>query len=165
MKIALKFLIVFAFLMANLQVNAQRKPKTGDTKPLPPPTLQQAKGASGQDETSVADDDKVWKVVEQPPSFPGGTEAMMAYINKNIKVPDEVIAAREVGKVFVSFIINKDGSISDVKKVGGNVGNAMKEAAIKVVQDMPTWSPGRQNGKKVRVEWILPIVVDYSTKK
>lgn len=97
---------------------------------------------------------EVFAVVEDMPSFPGGN--VTKWIGKNVKYP--VIAAENgiQGKVFVQFVIEKDGSITDVKVVRG-VDASLDKEAIRVIQSMPKWKPGKQRGKPVRVSYTLPI--------
>lgn len=97
---------------------------------------------------------EIFQVVETMPEFPGGSPT--AWINKNIKYP---VLAQEngiSGKVYISFVIEKDGSISDVKVARGQDASLDKEA-LRVVNSMPKWKPGKQRGKPVRVAYTLPI--------
>lgn len=108
-------------------------------------------------EPKKEDENKVFKVVEQNPEFPGGLSAMMAFLRDNIKYP---AAARENGlhgKVFIQFVVEKDGSITAVKIIKDNVGGGAGIEAQRVVKMMPNWKPGRQNGKSVRVQYTLPV--------
>lgn len=100
---------------------------------------------------------KVFDVVEEMPSFPGGQGALMQYLNNNIKYP---IVAQEngvQGRVIVSFVVERDGSISDVK-VARSVDPSLDREAQRVVKSMPRWSPGKQNGSTVRVKYTVPVV-------
>jgi protein TonB len=107
-------------------------------------------------EVVVEDDNQVYTFVEQNAEFPGGTEAMYKFINKNVKYPAQARRMGTEGKVFVGFVINKDGSIVDVAIVKGISAECDKEA-MRVIQMMPPWKAGKQNGKAVRVKFILPI--------
>jgi TonB family protein len=105
------------------------------------------------------DDDKVdsvFTVVEEMPKFPGGEKALINYLAKNIKYPDKAKKDKVQGRVFVSFVVEKDGSIGDVKVLRG-IGGGCDEESIRVVQNMPNWTPGMQRGKAVRVAYNLPI--------
>ncbi len=100
---------------------------------------------------------KVFDVVEEMPSFPGGQGALMSYLASNIKYP---VVAQEngvQGRVIVSFVVERDGSISDVK-VARSVDPSLDREAQRVVKSMPRWKPGKQNGSAVRVKYTVPVV-------
>ena len=100
---------------------------------------------------------KVFDVVEEMPSFPGGQGALMSYLASNIKYP---VVAQEngvQGRVIVSFVVERDGSISDVK-VARSVDPSLDREAQRVVKSMPKWKPGKQNGSAVRVKYTVPVV-------
>ncbi len=109
-------------------------------------------------QTDVTDDvyEKPFTIVEQMPEFPGGTESMMRYIATNIKYPAMARESGISGIVFVSFVVNKKGEITEVKILRG-IGGGCDEEAIRVVKSMPSWIPGKQNGKAVPVQFNLPI--------
>lgn len=99
---------------------------------------------------------KVFDVVEQMPSFPGGNEALMKFLSDNVKYP---VVAQEngvQGRVVVSFVVEKDGSITDVKVVR-SVDPSLDKEAARVVKSMPRWIPGKQNGAAVRVKYNVPV--------
>ena len=98
-------------------------------------------------------DEKVYEVVEQMPSFPGGQEAFMTYINHNIKYPEEDCGQ---GRVTVSFIVEKDGSITNAT-IRRSVDPAFDREALRVVSSMPKWIPGKNNGHNVRVRFNVPV--------
>jgi periplasmic protein TonB len=104
----------------------------------------------------VEDENKVFTVVEQQPEFDGGYEGMMNFIKKNMKYPASARRMGIDGTVFVTFVVGKDGSINDVKVLRGISADCDKEA-VRVVQAMPNWKPGKQNGKPVLVRFNLPI--------
>ena len=100
---------------------------------------------------------KVFDVVEEMPSFPGGNAALMSYLNSNTKYP---VVAQEngvQGRVIISFVVERDGSISDVK-VARSVDPSLDREAQRVVKSMPRWTPGKQNGQTVRVKYNVPVV-------
>ena len=99
---------------------------------------------------------KVYEVVEQMPTFPGGDAALMKYLSENVKYPALAIKAQEQGRVVVSFTVEKDGAISDVK-VARSVTPSLDAEAVRVVKAMPKWTPGRMNGESVNVKFRLPI--------
>ena len=102
------------------------------------------------------EENKVFDVVEQMPSFPGGMGALMSWLGQNIKYP--VIAAENgvQGRVIVQFVVEKDGSITDVK-VAKSVDPSLDKEAARVVSSMPKWTPGKQNGSAVRVKYTVPV--------
>ncbi len=102
------------------------------------------------------EENKVFDVVEQMPSFPGGNAAMMNYLSQNIKYP--VIAEENgiQGRVIVQFVVGKDGHISDVR-VAKSVDPSLDKEAVRVVRSMPRWIPGKQNGQAVTVRYTLPV--------
>jgi protein TonB len=98
----------------------------------------------------------VFDMPEQMPQFPGGGDAMDQFVNANIKYPPVAKEKRIQGKVYVQFIVEKDGSISDVVVRRGT--NELLDAeAVRVVKLMPKWKPGSMKGKPVRVRYTLPI--------
>ena len=99
---------------------------------------------------------KVYDMVEQAPSFPGGSSELMSYLSKNIKYPKEAQAAKQEGRVIVQFVITSDGSVADIKVVRG-VSPVLDMEALRVVKKMPKWTPGRQDGKAVNVRYTLPV--------
>lgn len=102
-------------------------------------------------------EEKIFEVVEQPASFPGGQAALMKWLGDNIRYP--VIAQENAiqGRVIIQFVVSKDGSIRDIKIVRGVDPSLDKEAA-RLVSEMPKWIPGRQGGNSVHVRFTLPIV-------
>ena len=99
---------------------------------------------------------KVFDVVEQMPSYPGGMSALMQYLSNNIKYP--VIAEENgiQGRVICTFVVERDGSITDVR-VAKSVDPSLDKEAMRVVKAMPRWIPGKQNGSAVRVKYTLPV--------
>jgi len=95
-------------------------------------------------------------IVEEQPLFPGGDDALLAFIKKNTHYPEEAIEAQMSGKVFVGFVIDTKGKVSNVKLLRG-VSPALDNEAIRVVKSMPDWTPGRQNGRPVRVSYQVPV--------
>ena len=95
-------------------------------------------------------------VAEQMPSFPGGDRKLMEYLSENIRYPEECEEICVQGRVIVSFIVEKDGSISNVK-VAKSLAPLLDKEAVRVVSGMPKWIPGRQNGVAVRVRYIIPV--------
>ena len=101
--------------------------------------------------------------VDVMPSFLGGQEALMKFVKENLKYPEKERAKGITGKCIIGFVVETDGSISSVKVVKGiKKGPGCNKEAVRVVKSMPNWSPGIQNGKKVRVQFNLP--VNFSLK-
>ena len=99
---------------------------------------------------------KVYDVVEQMPSFPGGMKAMMDYLARNIRYPANAKNDLIQGRVILQFIVDKKGRLSDVK-VARSVEPSLDAEAVRVVKSMPRWNPGMQNGKAVKVRYTLPV--------
>lgn len=101
--------------------------------------------------------DSVYRVVETMPEFPGGTEALMNYLASNIKYPEAAKKDSVTGRVFVQFIVEKDGNVSGTKVLRG-IGSGCDKEAVRVISGMPNWKPGLDENKKpVRVEYNIPI--------
>ena len=115
----------------------------GDELPEPPPGAKYG-------------EDQVFSFVEVMPEFPGGMDAMKTFISKNIQYPSDALEAAISGKVYVSFVVEKEGQISEVK-VLRNLYPSLDNEALRVVKSMPNWKPGMQNGKPVRVKYNLPV--------
>ncbi len=101
-------------------------------------------------------EEEIFQVVEDQPEFPGGMSQLYVYLQKNVKYPPIAKESGIQGRVFVNFVVEKDGSISNVKVLRG-IGGGCDEEAIRVVKSMPKWKPGKQRGKPVRVSFNLPI--------
>ena len=96
------------------------------------------------------------------PKFPGGEKALMDYVSNNVKYPEEAKNKNIAGRVFVSFVVEKDGSIGEVKVLRG-IGGGCDEEAVRVIKGMPKWKPGIQKGKPVRVSYQIPIYFKLDT--
>ena len=108
----------------------------------------------------VVEDDvveqEIFKIVEEMPSFPGGEAKLMEFVGKNIKYPQIARETGIQGRVFVNFVVEPDGSVSNVSVLRG-IGGGCDEEAMRVVKSMPKWKPGKQRGKAVRVQYMLPV--------
>jgi protein TonB len=91
------------------------------------------------------------------PEFPGGMEALMKYLQKNIKYPSRAQDNNVQGRVMVTFVVNKDGSIVDPEVIKA-VDKDLDNEALRVVKAMPKWNPGKQRGKPVRVKYTVPVL-------
>ena len=113
---------------------------------------------SDEDEIIIEeeDDDEFFMVVENMPEFPGGDLGLMKYIQKNVKYPPIAKEYNITGKVYVSFIVDKSGAVTNVKVVRG-VDKNLDAEAVRVVKSLPKYKPGQQRGKPVRVMFTIPI--------
>ena len=114
--------------------------------------------ATNVDESAPLDanTDEVFKVVEVDPEFPGGVEALYKYLAENIKYPEKAKNNKVEGRVYITFVIEKDGSVSDAK-VLRSVNEELDAEALRVINAMPKWKPGTQRGVPVRVQYNIPI--------
>jgi protein TonB len=99
---------------------------------------------------------EIFTVVEESPSFPGGDESRIKFLQENIKYPQMARESGISGTVYVTFVVERNGSVTDVKVLRG-IGGGCDEEAIRVIQAMPSWNPGKQRGKPVRVQFNMPI--------
>ena len=102
-------------------------------------------------------DPKVFDTVEQMPEYPGGMQAMIEFLQANMKYPEDAAKQKVEGRVMVQFVVETDGSVTDVH-VAKQVFLSLDAEAIRVVQAMPKWTPGKDKGRVVRVKYNLPIV-------
>ena len=103
--------------------------------------------------------DEVFWVVDQRPEFPGGEAALMEYLRSNLEYPENCKKNKVQGRVLISFVVNKDGSIVEpaVVKSAGPEGVELDVEALRVISGMPAWTPGMQNGEAVRVQYTIPV--------
>lgn len=99
---------------------------------------------------------KIFTVVEEQPQFPGGEEALAKYLRENIKYPDEAKSLNISGIVYLTFVVEENGSISGLQVIRG-IGGGCDEEALRVVRGMASWVPGKQRGVPVRVQFNLPV--------
>jgi TonB family protein len=105
---------------------------------------------------TISNDEEVFTVVEENPTYPGGVKEMFKYISRNLKYPFQAQQAKVSGKVFVKFVVRKDGSVSDFSVLKG-IGFGCDEETIRVISQMPKWRPGMQNGRPVNVHFTMPV--------
>jgi TonB family protein len=103
-----------------------------------------------------SEDQKIFTSVEQVPEFPGGIAAFYTFLNKNIQYPTDARRNNTQGRVIISFVVEKDGSLTNVKVARG-IGDGCDEEAVRVIKSCPKWKPGMQNGRSVRVAYSVPI--------
>lgn len=116
------------------------------------PTLSEANTLA----TAPDNNNDVYVQVEKQPEFPGGETALMEFLQKTMKYPEEAAKNKIEGRVVVSFVIEKDGSISNIE-IMRSPHKLLSEEGIRVIKNMPKWEPGTQRGEKVRVKYVLPI--------
>jgi periplasmic protein TonB len=114
-----------------------------------------AVSAMAQKSDTVDSSDMVYMVVESPPEFEGGVDAMKAFVARNVKYPRDAYKKGISGTVFVQFIIDKDGNVTEEKVIRG-IGKSCDKEALRVIKMMPKWKPGKQQGKRVRVRFVYP---------
>lgn len=101
-------------------------------------------------------DNAVYSMVDERAQFPGGQNEMLKYLQENLQYPEAAKANNVHGRVFVKFIVERDGSLSDIKVMKG-LGNGCDEEAIRLIQSMPKWKPGKNKGKEVRTSMTVPV--------
>ena len=142
--------VLALLLIVNARATAQQTAKSDKS-------VHEAKTSEITDvKMKKVDNDSIYQIVEVMPEFPGGAGKMMDYLSNNIKYPEEAKEKGISGRVFLSFVIEKDGSVSDVKVARG-IGKVCDDEAVRVVKAMPKWKPGLMKGKPVRVSYMLPI--------
>jgi protein TonB len=129
----------------------------GDPNGIDPGLLEDSKGTGVVEAPPPPPKEEIFTFVEQPPTFPGGEEALAKFLSKNIHYPRVAQENAISGTVFVQFVVDSEGNIKDVKTVGAAKGGGLEEEAIRVVKIMPKWKAGKQNGRQVSVQFNLPI--------
>lgn len=121
--------------------------------------VQQKAEAKASDAIAPADTTKnvVYDVTETMPQFPGGQEMMMKYLAANIKYPASAVKAKKQGRVIVTFVIQKDGSVTNAR-IARSVDPELDAEALRIVKAMPNWTPGTQDGKPVNVKYTIPVI-------
>ena len=110
-----------------------------------------------------APEEEIFRVVESMPEFPGGEPGRFKFLQENIKYPRLAIEAGISGKVYLTFVVERDGSITDVQLLRG-IGSECDEEALRVVKMMPHWKPGLQRGHPVRVQFIMDVKFTLAEK-
>jgi len=113
--------------------------------------------------TEEANEEPVFLVVEDMPSFPGGTEAYYKFLGSNINYPTEAKQKGIEGKVFITFIVNEDGSLSNLKLERG-IGGGCDEEALRVFMESPNWNPGKQRGRTVKTKMQAAVTFELGNK-
>ena len=130
---------------AAVVVVVKKKPKEEEVK--------ESNDAGSED---VPEHDVVFDVVEQMPTFPGGQMELMKFIAENVRYPKEAEEKGKQGRVVLTFIVEKDGSVSNID-VAKKVCDELDAEAVRVVSSMPKWTSGKQNGRNVRVKYTIPV--------
>jgi protein TonB len=113
-------------------------------------------GNSDVKQVTEEDPNKIFTAVEQEPSYPGGLDKFYAYLSRNIHYPAVAKENNVQGKVFLTFVVERDGALTDIKVLRG-IGSGCDEEAVRVLKAAPKWKPGIQNGRPVRVQYNVPI--------
>lgn len=149
---ALLTLPVFALLLfANCKSNENNAPKEEKL------VATETENVSSAVVTTPQNEDEVYMSVEKTPEFPGGVNAMMEYLRGNLKYPESAKNNKQEGRVFIGFVVEKDGSVTNVSVLRG-VCEDLDNEAVRVVKAMPKWIAGRDKGEPVRVQFTLPVV-------
>lgn len=106
----------------------------------------------------MPEEETIYQVVEDQPEFPGGMQALMKYLRDNINYPRISRENNSQGRAYVNFVVNTDGSITDVEILKSSSDVYLDKEAVRVVESMPKWKPGKQAGKAVRVRFTLPVM-------
>jgi len=162
------------------------EPPPTEQPPPPPPKIQQPEIIEVEDEEEIEEEievdldieiteetviediefteepeeevaEEVFTIVEDQPTPKGGMKAFYKYVNKNMRYPSQAKRMGIEGKVYVQFVVDKDGSITEVQAIRG-IGAGCDEEAVRVIKGMPKWTPGKQRGRPVKVRMVLPIV-------
>lgn len=148
----MKKIIALSALLLLLDSNLKAQNVVNPTNEKDNITILRAVG----DDSTVSDKEKVYQVVEQQPSFPGGREELFKYLAYNVRYPIDAAKNKIEGRVLITFVVEHDGSISNVN-VANSVYPSLDKESIRVVSGMPKWIPGKANGKTIRVKYTIPI--------
>jgi TonB family protein len=163
--VALPVLLVLLFILTARSYSNADPIQLNDNTSYSPAQVVSGPVASPQDKpkkesqvkyVSPVNGKEVFTVVEKQPSFPGGQEGYTKFLINNIKYPEEAMKKNVTGTVYVSFIVEADGSVTTVRVLRG-IGSGCDDEALRVVSMMPKWNPGEEKGKKVAVQYNLPI--------
>ncbi|MCD8740946.1 TonB family protein [Mucilaginibacter roseus] len=120
-------------------------------------------GNSDVKQVIESDPNEIFTAVETQPAFPGGLAAFGNYLSKNIRYPAVARENNVQGRVFVQFVVERDGSLTDITVLRG-IGSGCDEEAVRVLKKSPKWSPGIQNGRPVRVQYTVPIAFNLASE-
>lgn len=120
-----------------------------------------AQNDSGTENLLLESKDAIFEIVEEMPAPPGGSRALYEYFEKKLSYPIAAIERGVEGRVYVNFVIEKDGSITNVK-VSQGIGSGCDEEAVRLVKSMPKWNPAKRHGQPVRVRYSIPVVFELN---
>lgn len=130
-----------------VEINAEATEETVVEDYIAPPVV----------EEEVVPEEEIFQIVEEMPSPTGGMESLYSFLAENLRYPIVAMESGIQGRVYVNFVVEKDGSITDVKVARG-IGGGCDEEAVRVVKQMPKWNPGKQRGRPVRVLYGIPVI-------
>lgn len=139
------------------QISAEEQQEVTLTFQEEKPEIEERNDPISSVEMTKQQEDSVFRIVEQLPEYPGGITEFMKWLTKNLQYPSVAQRTKKEGTCKVSFIVNKDGSISDIKIEKGLV-SACDAEALRVIRAMPKWKPGKMKGEPVRTKVVIPIV-------
>ena len=151
------------------QENADRLNKVDHVTEIPPEILEQIRFEPDKEEVEELEEEPInlnddapetLRIVQELPQFPGGMVEFMKWLNKNLRYPPSALRNRIEGKVMVSFIVNTDGSLSNIK-VENSDHKSLADEAMRVARLMPKWKPGKDHGKICRTKIAIPIVFAF----
>jgi len=153
-----KYLLILSLFLAIVTANQcctdQQPLQSEIEKVFPKPSEVQTKDSST---TASETSETPLEVAEIMPEFPGGTEALLSFIKDNLEYPQKAIDEQTEGRVIIRFVVNSNGEISDPTILKG-INKNLDQAAIDVINKLPRWKPGQQDGQPVSVRFTLPIV-------
>ena len=142
------FLPVVAMAQQTQQVPQISGSPSDEGVPVPP-----------ANDASKVEQEPIFTFTEVMPEFPGGESAMIAFLQKHVKYPADAKQQKKHGTVYLSFVVNEDGRITDVK-VLRSVFPSLDKEAVRIVSVMPNWKPGMQNGKAVKCQFNFPVIFE-----
>ena len=143
--------------LAIVDDGAEKKPEKKDTNAIEPPAVEIQYLPPTVEGKETVDDNRVYDVVEEMPEFPGGWSALLNFLATNMKYPKDCQEAGIQGRVVVKFVVDKDGRVTNAR-VAQPVNPSLDKEALRVINSMPRWAPGKQKGKPVRVTYTVPLM-------
>lgn len=152
----LKMFVLVPILAVFVFVQSCHSGKMEESTDDLPETIEQLVEVSSMEATAQPPADEIFTVVEEIPFFPGGTEAMMQFLKDNLRYPEKAKANNIEGTVYINFIVEADGKVSNAKVLRG-IGHGCDEEALRVISIMPVWQAGKQRGQAVSVSFNIPV--------
>ena len=156
MKKAIMNTMIILFALAMCVGCGQSAEQKEDSVPTDVAKEKEQVQVQAEDEDTLENGEQVFRVVEVMPKFPGGDAELLKFIAKNVKYPQESQEKGEQGRVICSFVVTKDGTLTNYKVLRG-ISPALDQEAVRVLQMMPRWTPGTQKGEPVAVKYTVPI--------